>query len=86
MTKVDIISGFLGAGKTTFIKKLIENVRCRSTGGNQCQNSSRQAVSDFYVHGYLSGFIGSEYLDMLSLQPSGGVFREPVILPGSFPL
>ena len=23
MTKVDIISGFLGAGKTTFIKKLI---------------------------------------------------------------
>ena len=26
MTKVDIISGFLGAGKTTFIKKLIEYV------------------------------------------------------------
>ena len=26
MTKVDIISGFLGAGKTTFIKKLIEDV------------------------------------------------------------
>lgn len=26
MTKVDIISGFLGAGKTTFIKKLIEQV------------------------------------------------------------
>lgn len=26
MTKVDIISGFLGAGKTTFIKLLIENV------------------------------------------------------------
>ena len=25
MTKVDIISGFLGAGKTTFIKELIEN-------------------------------------------------------------
>ena len=24
MTKIDIISGFLGAGKTTFIKKLIE--------------------------------------------------------------
>ena len=24
MTKVDIISGFLGAGKTTFIKKLIQ--------------------------------------------------------------
>ena len=24
MTKVDIISGFLGAGKTTFIKKMIE--------------------------------------------------------------
>ena len=23
MTKIDIISGFLGAGKTTFIKKLI---------------------------------------------------------------
>ncbi|MEO2238173.1 CobW family GTP-binding protein [Dorea sp. YH-dor226] len=26
MTKVDIISGFLGAGKTTFIKKLIQDV------------------------------------------------------------
>ena len=26
MTKIDIISGFLGAGKTTFIKKLIEDV------------------------------------------------------------
>ena len=26
MTKVNIISGFLGAGKTTFIKKLIEKV------------------------------------------------------------
>ena len=26
MTKVDIISGFLGAGKTTFIKKLINEV------------------------------------------------------------
>ena len=26
MTKVDIISGFLGAGKTTFIKKLIDEV------------------------------------------------------------
>lgn len=26
MTKVDIISGFLGAGKTTFIKQLIEQV------------------------------------------------------------
>ena len=26
MTKVDIISGFLGAGKTTFIKKLIDKV------------------------------------------------------------
>ena len=31
MTKVDIISGFLGAGKTTFIKKLIEDV-FRKTG------------------------------------------------------
>ena len=26
MTKVDIISGFLGAGKTTFIKKMIDEV------------------------------------------------------------
>ena len=26
MTKVDIISGFLGAGKTTFIKRLIDQV------------------------------------------------------------
>ena len=26
MTKADIISGFLGAGKTTLIKKLIQDV------------------------------------------------------------
>ena len=26
MTKVDIISGFLGAGKTTFIKQMIDQV------------------------------------------------------------
>ena len=26
MTKVDLISGFLGAGKTTFIRKMIEEV------------------------------------------------------------
>ena len=25
MTKVDVISGFLGAGKTTLIKKLLED-------------------------------------------------------------
>ncbi|MEB5733273.1 hypothetical protein MXE49_26345, partial [Escherichia coli] len=44
---------------------------------NQRQNGSRQAVSDFCVHGYLSGFIGSESLDMLSLQPaSGGHWRK----------
>ncbi len=24
MTKIDIISGFLGAGKTTYIKKMLE--------------------------------------------------------------
>mgnify|MGYP001118611397 CR=1 FL=1 len=31
MTKIDIISGFLGAGKTTFIKKLLqEAIRVRS--------------------------------------------------------
>ncbi|MFT2509154.1 hypothetical protein, partial [Escherichia coli] len=42
------------------------------TDGNQCQNGSRQAVSDFCVHGYLSGFIGSESLDMLNLQPASG--------------
>ena len=24
MTKIDIISGFLGAGKTTFIKKMLD--------------------------------------------------------------
>ena len=26
MTKIDIISGFLGAGKTTLIKKLVKEV------------------------------------------------------------
>ncbi len=31
MTKIDIISGFLGAGKTTLIKKLLsEGFRCCS--------------------------------------------------------
>ena len=26
MTKIDIVSGFLGAGKTTLIKKMLEEV------------------------------------------------------------
>ena len=30
MTKIDIISGFLGAGKTTFIKKMIDAFIIRS--------------------------------------------------------
>ena len=47
-----------------FIQKLVENVRRRRTSGNQRQNGSRQAVSDFCVHGYLSGFIGFWALDM----------------------
>ena len=29
MTKIDIISGFLGAGKTTFIKKMIDEALSR---------------------------------------------------------
>ena len=32
MTKIDIISGFLGAGKTTFIKKLLQEAIFRRTG------------------------------------------------------
>ena len=31
MTKIDIISGFLGAGKTTFIKKMLKE----AFGGEQ---------------------------------------------------
>ena len=30
MTKIDIISGFLGAGKTTFIKKMLYSSRTNS--------------------------------------------------------
>ena len=26
-TKIDVVSGFLGAGKTTFIKRLVEGKR-----------------------------------------------------------
>ena len=33
MTKIDIISGFLGAGKTTFIKKLLEEAIVGAKGG-----------------------------------------------------
>ena len=32
MTKIDIISGFLGAGKTTLIKKLLSEAFCGRTG------------------------------------------------------
>ena len=34
MTKIDIISGFLGAGKTTFIKKLLQE----AISGEQVEN------------------------------------------------
>ena len=33
MTKIDIFSGFLGAGKTTLIKKLIKEAFARPEGG-----------------------------------------------------
>ena len=33
MTKIDIISGFLGAGKTTFIKKMIDEVFTGESSG-----------------------------------------------------
>ena len=33
MTKIDIFSGFLGAGKTTLIKKLIKEAFCRRKAG-----------------------------------------------------
>ena len=32
MTKIDIISGFLGAGKTTFIKKMLDEVFSGESG------------------------------------------------------
>ena len=32
-TKIDIISGFLGAGKTTLIKKLLQDAFKRTAGG-----------------------------------------------------
>ena len=34
MTKVDIISGFLGAGKTTFIKQLVQDVFAGEQAGS----------------------------------------------------
>ena len=33
MTNIDIFSGFLGAGKTTLIKKLIKESLCGPEGG-----------------------------------------------------
>ena len=33
MTKIDIVSGFLGAGKTTLIKKLISNEALKDEQG-----------------------------------------------------
>ncbi len=35
MTKIDIISGFLGAGKTTFIKKMIDEVFTGEAGADR---------------------------------------------------
>ena len=42
MTKIDIISGFLGAGKTTFIKKLLEEA---IAGGYSSRMSSARSAS-----------------------------------------
>ena len=36
MTKIDIFSGFLGAGKTTLIKKLITEAFAGRLRGRQC--------------------------------------------------
>ena len=38
MTKIDIISGFLGAGKTTLIKKLLQEARSEERRvGKECR-------------------------------------------------
>ena len=46
MTKVDIISGFLGAGKTTLIKKLLEEAEKggRERRGRPCEVGDHMCV------------------------------------------
>lgn len=43
MIKVDIFSGFLGAGKTTLIKKLIKEAYCGESWCLSRTNSERSA-------------------------------------------
>ena len=50
MTKIDIISGFLGAGKTTLIKKLLEE-KLNIDGLTFIQNNGDvQEVKHFHLH------------------------------------
>ncbi len=52
MTKIDIISGFLGAGKTTFIKKLLQE----AIKGEQVVLIENEFGSDWYRRRFLKGF------------------------------
>ena len=62
MTKIDIISGFLGAGKTTFIKKLLEE----AIAGEQVVDTNGSG------HGALAGFLLEHGVDTLICGGIGG--------------
>ena len=71
MTKIDIISGFLGAGKTTFIKKMIDEV---FTGEKLVL-----IENEFGEVGIDGGFLkdaGIQITEMLYLLLTGWRFRQ----------
>ena len=69
MTKIDIISGFLGAGKTTFIKKLLKEAV-----------SGEQVVlieNEFGEIGIDGGFLKGDELWLYLLLSGGRFWKIP---------
>ena len=76
MTQIDIISGFLGAGKTTLIKKLLSEAL---PGAEECAHRER-VRRDRHRRRLFEGRRGGDYRDELRLHlllPGGRLRRRP---------
>ena len=79
MVKVNIISGFLGAGKTTLIKKLLQGLRTAVSGASEadaeceqkrcCADKKHNAFGCFgMLFCFLIHFIAAHVLSLLNLR------------------
>ena len=92
MTKIDIISGFLGAGKTTFIKKLLEEARTPALGQVRMDltiaaiaKAENIEVSDEEVEAEFAKMADQYGMDVEKVFPTAFPTAFPAVFPTAFP-